>query len=358
MIKSPKEVVIKNTKILYKKRFWAGLLLAQFLLFFVSSKLKFMISFFESFFEIQKSIHQLLFSWIPFSIGDILYVLLGIFILYSIITCFKKKTRNKGILQILIGINFFYFIYQIFWGMLYFQTPIIAKLPKGDTSLERRKELALKYLEKCKATRKLVTQDKNGIFIVTNLKKIQEEILYQQSKLPAFISDKKAPQINSFKPSLFKNVMSFTGILGYYNPFTAEAQYNSKLPSSFLPFTSAHESSHQLGFAREQEANFVGYLIGIQSQNLELRYSTEYYTLKSLLNSIVYEDENFVKTVLKSYSPEMKKDRLYERAFIYKHQGWLDDFFGFTNNLFLKSNQQEGSVTYSYFIDLLLHYEK
>jgi len=361
LIKSPKEVVIKNTKIIYKKRFWAGLLLAQFLLFFAFSKLKFMISFFEHFFELQKSFHQILFSWIPFSMGDVLYALLGIFILYFIITSFKKKTRNKSLLKLLIGINSFYFIYQIFWGMLYFQTPIIAKLKKGnisDTSLERRKELALKYLEKCKSTRKLVNQDKNGIFIVTDLKSIQKEILYQQSQLPSFISSKKAPQINSFKPSLFKNIMSFTGILGYYNPFTAEAQYNSELPSTFLPFTSAHESSHQLGFAREQEANFVGYLIGVHSQNLELRYSTEYYTLKSLLNSIAYEDENFVKNVLKNYSPEMKKDRLYERAFIYKHQGLLDDFFGFTNNLFLKSNQQEGSVTYSYFINLLLHYEK
>jgi len=354
-------VVTKNKEILYKKRFWAGLLLAQFLLFFVFSKLRFMISFFEYFFEFQKSFHQILFSWLPFSMGDVLYILLVVFILYCLTGSFKKKNRKKSLLKLLAGINLFYFMYQIFWGMLYFQTPILAKLKKdrtSDPSLERRKELALHYLEKCKATRKLVSQDKNGIFIVTDLKKIQKEILYQQSQLPVLISDKKAPQINSFKPSLFKNVMSFTGILGYYNPFTAEAQYNSELPATFLPFTSAHESSHQLGFAREQEANFVGYLIGIHSENPELRYSTEYFTLKSILNSIAYEDENFVKTALKNYSPEMKKDRLYERAFIYRHQGMLDDFFGFTNNLFLKSNQQEGSVTYSYFIDLLLHYEE
>lgn len=242
--------------------------------------------------------------------------------------------------------------------MLYFQTPIIEKLPKGEITLNKRKELALQYLEKCKTTRKLVSQDKNGIFVVTDLESIQKEILRNQAKLPRYISDKKATQINSFKPSLFKNVMSFTGILGYYNPFSAEAQYNSELPSTYLPFTSAHESSHQLGFAREQEANFIGYLIGVNSENPELRYSTEYFTLKSLLNSIVEEDENFVKAALKNYSPEMKRDRLYEKAFIYKHQGLLDDFFRFTNNLFLKSNQQEGSVTYSYFIGLLVRYEK
>lgn len=243
--------------------------------------------------------------------------------------------------------------------MLYFQTPIIKKLSRQDApEINKAKELALQYLEKCKITRASVHEDHNGIFVVTNLKAVQKEILFQQTRLPQYISDKKAPQILAIKPSLFKNVMSFTGILGYYNPFTAEAQYNAELPHTFIPFTTAHESSHQLGFAREQEANFIGYLIGIHSTNPDLRYSTEYFTLKSLLRFIVEEDPEFVKSVIRNYSPAMKRDRAYEKRFISRHQGWLDDFFGFTNNLFLKSNQQEGSVTYSYFIDLLLNYEK
>lgn len=243
--------------------------------------------------------------------------------------------------------------------MLYFQIPIIKKLPsQNEPTTEKAKVLALQYLTKCKETRRLVDEDKNGIFIITDINSMQKEILSQQSRLPEYISGKKASQINSFKPSLFKNVMNFTCILGYYNPFTAEAQYNAELPNTYIPFTSAHESSHQLGFAREQEANFIGYLIGVDSKNPELRYSTQYFTLKSLLNFIANEDHEFVKAALKNYSPAMKRDRAYERNFILKHQGLLDDFFGFTNNLFLKSNQQEGSITYSYFIDLLLNYEK
>lgn len=255
--------------------------------------------------------------------------------------------------------NIFYFTYQIFWGMLYFQTPIIKKLPnQQDPTVNKAKILALRYLEKCKATRHLVKEDKNGLFIITDLKSVQREILQQQTKLPHYISDKKVPQINAFKSSLFGRVMNYTGISGYYNPFTAEAQYNAKLPPTLIPFTSAHESSHQLGFAREQEANFIGYLIGIHSNNADLQYSTEYFTLKSLLRFIAPDDPEFVKSILNKYSSGMKRDRLYERVFVVRHQGWLDDFFGFTNNLFLKSNQQEGSVTYSYFIDLLLNYEK
>ncbi|SMD01847.1 DUF3810 domain-containing protein [Chryseobacterium sp. YR221] len=318
-----------------------------------------MISFFEKFFELQKPLHQVLFSWLPFSAGDIIYGVLGIFLLYYFGSLFRKKTRNNSMIKILGIINIFYFTYQIFWGMLYFQTPIIKKLSSQDTpQLNKAKILALKYLEKCKATRQQVKEDRKGVFIITDLKSLQQEILFQQTKLPTYISDKKAPQILDIKPSLFKNIMSFTGILGYYNPFTAEAQYNSELPSTFIPFTTAHESSHQLGFAREQEANFVGYLIGTQSDNTDLRYSTEYFTLKSLLRFIVEQDPDFVKSALQGYSPAMKRDRAYEKAFITRHQGLLDDFFGLTNNLFLKSNQQEGSVTYSYFIDLLLNYEK
>lgn len=352
-------MVTNRTKIYYKKKFWAAILVVQILLFYVFSRSKIMISFFEHFFELQKSLHQILFSWVPFSFGDLLYIILGAFLLYFIITSFKKKSRSRSILKLLLIINISYFIYQIFWGMLYFQTPIIKKLShQEEPNLNKAKTLALQYLEKCKLTRELVQEDKNGIFVVKDLKAIQQEILFQQQQLPKYISDKKASQINSFKPSLFKSVMSFTGILGYYNPFTAEAQYNSELPSTFIPFTSAHESSHQLGFAREQEANFIGYLIGVNSKNIELKYSTEYFTLKSLLRFIVENDPEFVKSILKNYSVGMKRDRLYEKSFILKHQGWLDAFFGFTNNLFLKSNQQEGSITYSYFIDLLLNYEE
>ncbi|MCQ9641913.1 DUF3810 domain-containing protein [Chryseobacterium sp. WG14] len=342
-----------------KKRFWASLLLAQFLLFYCFSKLKLMISLFEGFFELQKPLHQVLFSWLPFSAGDVIYIALGIFFLYHFSALFRKKTRNNSIIRMLGVINIFYFTYQLFWGMLYFQTPIIKKLSSQDAPhLNKAKTQALKYLEKCKITRQHVKEDHNGVFVITDLKSIQQEILFQQTRLPKYISGKKAPEILTIKPSLFKNIMSFTGILGYYNPFTAEAQYNSELPSTLIPFTTAHESSHQLGFAREQEANFVGYLIGTQSDNTDLRYSTEYFTLKSLLRFIAEQDPDFVKSALLGYSPAMKRDRAYEKAFITSHQGWLDDFFGFTNNLFLQSNQQEGSVTYSYFIDLLLNYEK
>ena len=341
-----------------KKRFWAGILLAQFLLFFMFSKSEIAVGFFERFFELQKVFHQKTFADIPFSVGDIGYVFLGIVFIYFLVKILNKKTRNSHLLKSLIILNIFYFIYQLFWGMLYFQEPIINKLPKEDITLQETKALTLKYLGHCKQLRRLVPEDEKGVFKVQDVKSLQKEILKQQSHLPDFLDPKNNTRINSIKPSLFKGIMSYTGILGYYNPFTAEAQYNAELPSTYLPFTFAHESAHQLGYAREQEANFIAYLVGKHSGNKELNYSTSYFVLKSLLNSLAEKNPEFVAQIINEYSPAMKRDRNAEKKFVQEHEGLLDTFFGFTNDLFLKTNQQDGSVTYSYFVDLMVRYER
>ena len=300
----------------------------------------------------------MLFSQVPFSVGDVFYIALGIVLLYFILKISNKKSRKIFLLRLLIVVNILYFTYQLFWGMLYFQKPLIENLPKGAITLEETKALTLKYLVLCKESRQLVKEDKNGVFMMTDLKKMKNDILQNQKNLQVLEEHKKGENINAFKPSLFEGVISYSGILGYYNPFTAEAQYNAELPSTYLPFTLAHESMHQLGFAREQEANFTAYLIGKNATNLELKYSTEYFVLKSLLNSLSEKNPEFVKLVIQNYSPEMKRDRRADKAFANKHKGILDMIFEYTNDLFLKSNQQEGSVTYSYFVDLLIRYER
>ena len=349
---------IKPRHLLIKKRFWAGLLLAQFLLFFIFSKIYFFIKFAETFFEFKKELHQQLFGWLSFSAGDILYVLVLGGLLYLSFKLITKKPKTTYWLLLLALLNIFYFLYQINWGLLYFQKPLIEKLPAEEPSIEETKKLAYLYLEKCKLTRQQVKEDRNGVFKVYSPEGLKMEILKRQKLLPSEFNIKKPTSTDSFKPSLFEGIMSYTGILGYYNPFTAEAQYNAQLPSTYQPFTLSHESAHQLGFAREQEANFIGYLIGRDSDNPELRYSTEYFVLKSLLNALAGSDEAFVKKSLNDYSPAMKRDRIYEKAFIKRHEGSLDAFFAFANNIFLKSNQQDGSITYSYFTDLLIRYER
>ena len=343
---------------LSKRRFWVGLFVIQILLFYLFSRWSGAICFVDFLFEQKKYLFQSIFSKIPFSLGDVVYFVLGLLLVFSIVKLFNPKTRKVYSLRLLKGLNVFYFVYQLVWGMTYFQRPIVLALDEKEPQIVEIKSLALKYLHQAKRTRMLVKEDGKGVFQIQDLEKIKREILSRQKKIPAFLGNKISTEIDNFKPSLYSGFMNYTGVLGYYNPFSTEAQYNSHLPHTYLPFTLSHESAHQLGFAREQEANFVGYLVGIGSENPELRYSTEYFALKSLLRALIAEDEDFVKTVIAQYSDEMKRDYQTEKDFVEEYQGPMNTFFAFTNDLFLKTNQQEGAVTYSYFVDLLVRYER
>ena len=342
--------------IFIKNKFWAIILVAQFSLFYILSKIDFAVDFFSKLFEWKKNFHILLFSKFGFSVGDVIYTFVSLYLVFLVINLIRKK-RSETLKQLLIFINVTYFIYQCFWGMLYFQKPIIDKLPKKEITDVQLQKLTIKYLQLCKETREKVSEDKNGIFAVKDLKKIEQEILLKQKSLPSQITSKKSVETLSVKPSLYNHMMNYTGILGYYNPFTAESQYNPNLPSTQVPFTLAHEMSHQLGFAREQEASFIAYLCAKNSINLDLQYSARLYVLKSLLRNLSVKNKVFVKSMLSQYSDKMKKDRLSELEFLKNNESVLSDVFGFTNDLFLKSNQQDGSITYSYFITLLVRYE-
>ncbi|MEC5395032.1 DUF3810 domain-containing protein [Bergeyella sp. RCAD1439] len=347
--------MVKTRTFTKKRRFWAGLLLAQFVFFWGLSKSEGAVRLFGKWFEWQRSVHQPLFASVDLSVGDGLYIGAVLFFVYHFWGLFRSCRRQRSGVRLLQGAVIFYFFYQLFWGLLYFQRPISSVLSDEKVSLEQTKRLALIYLEKCQRSRMQVQEDGAGVFVVRDISALKHHLFSDQRLLPVpFRCERLA---SSIKPSMFGSLMSYTGILGYYNPFTAEAQYNASLPSSFIPMTMAHETAHQMGYAREQEANFIGFLIGRNSRNPELRYSAEFFALKSLLRTIQAEDAFFVEQCLKAFSEGMQRDRLNEKEFMVRHSGPADAFFSFANHWFLKSNRQEGLVTYDYFTDLLLRYE-
>ena len=95
------------------------------------------------------------------------------------------------------------------------------------------------------------------------------------------------------KPVMLSRAMSYTHITGVYTFFTGEANLNVYFPDYTLPFTAAHELSHQRGIAREDEANFMAFLVCMKSEDAYVRYS-------GALN--LYE---YVASALYSASPEL-----------------------------------------------------
>jgi hypothetical protein len=71
-------------------------------------------------------------------------------------------------------------------------------------------------------------------------------------------------KVLSVKKSLFSVPLTYMGFGGYLNPFTNEAQVNDLLPMYTFPLTTAHEMAHQIGFASENECNFIGVLASVK----------------------------------------------------------------------------------------------
>ena len=92
------------------------------------------------------------------------------------------------------------------------------------------------------------------------------------------------------KEIYFSELLSQTYMMGYYFPFSMEANYNTMIYITNQPATLCHELSHLKGFILEDEANFIGYLACVGSEEELFQYS-------AYLSVIAYLDDDFYRTV-------------------------------------------------------------
>jgi len=301
-------------------------------------------------------------SLFPFSAGDIFYTLLAVFSLVFIVR-FAKAIIQKdraGISDKISGFFYFftilYLVFHLLWGFNYYKTPLKYHYDTENIELDELKQLAEFYLQQSIKDRYEVNEDEEGVFeFRLNRHQIDSLIVRSSEKLK-----KNYPELGlnaqprpNIKKSLYSTLFSYLGVLGYYNPFTGEAQYNSNVPPTKMLFTQMHETAHQWGFAPENEANFIGFLIGTHSDCIDFRYAGHYMALRQILNRIVWEDPAFVEKLLEKYSPQMKRDRAYEIEIQLKYNHSADDAFSMLNEAYLRLNNQEGLESYGKFVELL-----
>jgi hypothetical protein len=163
----------------------------------------------------------------------------------------------------------------------------------------------------------------------------------------------------SIKPSMLTYLGEYFGFTGYYNPFTGEAQLKTTVPVFTKPFIVCHEMGHQLGYAKENEANFSSYLAGRVSDNIEFRYSVYYdmygYAMSDLF---VYNLPCFIE-LKKSELPQVKKDNKTYRDYILKSRNAVEPVMSIAYDRYLRmNNQPHGKETYNEVVAWLIAYMK
>ena len=163
---------------------------------------------------------------------------------------------------------------------------------------------------------------------------------------------------SSAKGVYFSNAMSYLGITGIYTYPTGEANVNDAYPAYVTIFTAAHEMSHQRGVLRENEANFMAFLLTVTSSDPNLRYSG-YLNIYSYVASALYRTDKEAYYKISSDLSTLAKTDIraaneiadkYDDTIIERISDKINDFY-------LKSSgSSDGVISYSRVVRLVVDY--
>ena len=175
----------------------------------------------------------------------------------------------------------------------------------------------------------------------------------------------KYPFISRFysspKPVALSEPWTYTHIAGVYSFFTGEANININFPDYTLPYTAAHEMAHQRGISREEEANFVAFLVCMESDDDYIKYSAYANAFEYVASSLNGADKDMYRQLYSTKVPQMLKNEMiaYNAFFEKYRENTAATVAGKVNDTFLKSNdQKEGERSYGLVVDLLVAYYK
>lgn len=303
-------------------------------------------------------------GWLPFSVGDILYALLIIYLLKSLYRFIKSVRRQRNEKQFWISAAkklvfvflWVYVVFNLFWGLNYNRLGhahqlAIQAAPYSTTELTQLTTLLLNRLHTYSVTTANTINERKK-------KDIFNEA-YDSYQYAARENAALTYKTKSVKPSLFSYLGNYLGYTGYYNPFTGEAQVNTTVPKFLQPFTTCHEIGHQLGYAKENEANFAGYLAAKKSTDTAFLYSL-YFDLYSYAARELYIRDSATAKKINSQLPlKAKNDFAVLRKFYTQYKNPVEPLIRILYGNFLKANEQPtGMQSYSEVTALLIAWQK
>jgi len=313
----------------------------------------------RGFYPVFSYLNKFLFSWVPFSVGDIFYgaVVVGLVVaVYRLFhLCFKKRWTAVGhkSLQIVTYVFALYTFFYVNWGMNYYREPLAVTLGLDVTDISQDDYLAVleKYIHHANALRSQL-----DLSLCDKIEAKQDiEAFIKRDTLYDFFLSKTQVKI---KEPISSKLISYFTVSGYFNPFTSEVQVNQEIPVASYPFVSVHELAHQMGIGFEDDCNFIAFRKLMHDKNLWYQYSAYYSALESLFRPI-YDDKELLEKYRMMLSADVRNDFKEERAFWMSYSNWLDKFFALFYDGYLKhNNQPEGLSRYSMMARLIVAWEK
>lgn len=236
----------------------------------------------------------------------------------------------------------------------------ISGLTVQPSSVEELYQLCLMLAEDAVQLREQLTlEDEEGAFLLqeASIRKISKTAAEGYKRLGEQYHQFAYPTIRT-KSVFFSHQMSYTNLVGVYCPFTMEANVNRESADYSVPSTICHELAHYYGFMREDEANFIGYLVCKNTGSLEYEYSGTMLALIHAGNQLAAVDMEQYSELWTHYSEgvitDLRKNSEYWEEF---KDNKVTEVSKTVNDSYLKANHQvDGIQSYGRMVDLLLAY--
>lgn len=303
-------------------------------------------------------------SWIPFSLAEYLLLLLPILLVALSVLGIRKYSdtwRDVGIfcLSILSVGALVFSLFTLGFAPAYRGSKLQQKLQLEAVSVDAEAlyETALILSAKLHEEEGEILYGQDGFALMPyDYDGMNARLLSAYGK----VCDRYSfvQRLNSrIKPVMMSEAMSYTHITGVYTFFTGEANLNVAFPDYTLPFTAAHELSHQRGIAREDEANFMAFLVCAASDDAFVRYSgylnlTEY-VLSALRKASPSLYVQAYKTLPRSVQGELSA---YSDFFDQYRDSVAGEISGAVNDTVLTIHGTEGTKSYGLVVDLAVAY--
>ena len=296
--------------------------------------------------------YSMLFSGFSIAIGDLLVLLALISSIIYFIFFFRFKIND--FMNVFAVISITIFLFYSLWGLNYFKTPLLSKLDIGEIKYESLQTTLDRLIDDVNEAH-LILGDEDST--LENLEFDKEKII-SELKLDNIKKFDKISTTKFAKKSIIPKIFLYQGVSGYINPFTLEAIVVEEIPSIDFSITVLHEQAHQLGYAAEEDANFLAFISSINNQDPLIKYSGYVFGLSYLLNEIQINHNDDLSSFTDKINSGIIEDINSRRKFWQKYSNnIINSLQNVLYDFYLKSNNQKaGIASYSRIVNHIINY--
>lgn len=248
-------------------------------------------------------------SILPIALCELLPVFLIFWFVFTLVRAIRRAQMVRWLTGVLLSVCILVTAFVGLWGLNYYAPPMqeCLYLQSRQYSVQELKKATIYYRDMANSLAAQVERDADGVMAEYDFDTLAKQAGEGFETL-AKTYDCFTGSTVRVKKLLSSPLMGKIGMTGGFICFTGESCVSTTTHTASMPFTMCHEIGHRMAFAREDEANFAGFLACAASERPEFRYSGYYAAFRYCYNALYEADPRAASEVWSGVCGEIATD--------------------------------------------------